>query len=467
MKNSNKNIEYVIKKILMKTEEKMGEYVYRTQAEYENGRNIECKDPSSKKSVNVHVGMGSQQNIKTRFVSATGRISIAKYKYSQAENRRNPIILIDLKKLKELKKEGQIYDFRREQTRLTELTVANRNLAKADREVVTEYTIPAECCKKIPPLITDILSSLDMLVNDEPKIDKSQKNKPPIDMLPQGMLSKDVDMLINSINDMIMEDRIGELEQIIGKIPFNKLEKAFIERYYDDKMPTLEEVGGEFFPTKEKKELICHCIQREIMQKIFGSEEFLKFLEGKIQEVSQENPKAGEKLRILLAKRNPKVLAGEELSPTEKISATGERKVNPTNLYGISHNLFMNFEVGQRTEKPTEKQSTMNYVIDRSGEIIAAEAKYDCIIKDEGKAPEVVYSNKSIVLNINEIEMALQSKEKQDDGKAKALPIIDVTQMGEAALKGIEASSVVAVNKREKAEMDKTQSRANETDSRQ
>ena len=98
-KNSNKNIEYVIKKILMKTEEKMGEYVYRTQAEYEDGRNIECKDSSSKKSVNVHVGMGSQQNIKTRFVSATGRISIAKYKYSQAENRRNPIILIDLKLL--------------------------------------------------------------------------------------------------------------------------------------------------------------------------------------------------------------------------------------------------------------------------------------------------------------------------------------------------------------------------------
>lgn len=142
----------------------MGEYVYRAQQEYIDGEDIKCQDSNSEDTISAHVHNGSK-NIRTRFISTTGRVGVAKYKYSRGnckeKCKRAPIILIDLKKLRE-KKGVKIHDFRDPELLTKELDNLARNYALADREITIEGNIPADCCRKIPPLIVDIISLLDL-----------------------------------------------------------------------------------------------------------------------------------------------------------------------------------------------------------------------------------------------------------------------------------------------------------------
>lgn len=185
----------------------MGEYVYRAQDEYKNGEPIKCKKPESEICLQDHIGIASKKKSNgSRFISTTGRIGVAKYKYSG--EKRSPIILIDLGALKEDKpgSVGEIFDFRDDETikKLTKWT----NYVRADREVTVENFIPAEYCRKIPPLIIDILAGLDRLVNDSNS----------------GTWSIVADHLIDYINSQIMKcentknENIGNTKDVNVKI---------------------------------------------------------------------------------------------------------------------------------------------------------------------------------------------------------------------------------------------------------
>lgn len=387
----------------------MGEYVYRAQNEYINGTSIICINQNSDKDVNNHIANGTQNKEQgTRFISTTGRISIAKYKYSRGKDeipQRTPIVLIDFEKLKEIKDAKEIYDFRDESKREMHLTKKAQNFARADREVTIEKDIPAECCKKIPPLMVDILSILEF--------DEQMKT------------------IMNAINDMVMNDQIDEFySKVIEKIEFNELEKIFMDKYYSDDMLTLESIGKTFFPDVEKGDIISQCIKKEILKKIVDSREFAEFILSKIPEkpTSDEQRNVNwlkgriEKARIKKIGLNLSKYLENEVIPREKITATArDTKKNITKaeqdkdngryyIDGIEgHSLFVQFD---DMEKIALNPRGIIYTYDENGKLVSATAEYWKIKKIlRGEKPGK-YSSHNIEISLLEINKALASVSK-------------------------------------------------------
>lgn len=384
----------------------MGEYVYRAQNEYINGTSIECKNRKSKRSVSFHIRKGT--DVKTRFISTTGRISIAKYKYSRGKDeipKRTPIVLIDFEKLKELKDAKEIYDFRDKSTRDETIEDAARNFARADREVTIEEYIPAECCKKIPPLMVDILSELEV----------------------EGPM----EVLINPINDMIMNDSIeGIIDEILEEIEFNDLERNFIKEYYSDRMPTIQEMGDKLFPDIERNDLIAQCLKVEVLKKIFCSDKFKEFLKSKIPEkCSPELERTVTRLKEKFAegiKLDERLLL-YEISSRNKISVQGNKAINKMDRYDMgSSGLFVVFKVGYETERPLG----MEYDYDKEGNVEVVKAQYYIIRKEKGEKPKESSCPQEIRLQVNR-------------------EILPAKQIGELSLKGTDGKSLAAVAERE------------------
>lgn len=415
----------------------MGEYVYRTQEKYENGNAIMCKNPNSNITIDTYIKNGSR--IGSRFISTTKKISIAKYKYSQGENKRNPIILIDFKKLKELKDkelkdkkskgekskdEMYIYDFVDDETLvelLNRLTVSSRNFVKADREVTIVGDIPAECCKKIPPLIADILSAFEL----------------------DGQMR----VLINPINDMIMDNSINaEMEKILGKIEFNDLEEKFIKEYYSDSMPTLEAMGKSLFPEAEKSDMIAQCLQLEVLKKIFRSNEFKEFLKSKLQgNFPKELERDVNRLRKQFEAKEEldKRLLQKELSPRNEIKTQAPRNGKLTKseqdkkmrryYLNADSDLFLEFAMDDKVDNP----QGMQYICDEDGKVVEIIAEY-FVIEKSGKG-EFPSRNTPF---LNTIKLSLGK------GLTESL---SAKKIGEISLKGIDGKSLIAVAKREDA----------------
>lgn len=431
----------------------MGEYLYRTQEEYKNGEAIKCTNPESKVTIKQHIENGSKKNSKgSRFISTTGKISIAKYKYSQTKNKRNPIILIDLKKLKELKAE-KIYDFRTDESLLNMLTGKGKNYVKADRETTIESDIPAECCKKIPPLIADILSAFEL---DGP-----------------------MGVLIDPINDMIMNDSIyGEIERILAGIEFNDLEKEFIKEYYSDSMPTLEEIGKKFFPENEQSDIIAQCLQIKVLKNIFQSKEFIEFLKNKMQGSFPKGLK--EKVNRLKIKfengiKLDKRLLQCELRPQEEIKthapldgkSFSQSKRNRYYIGNYGSCLFVDLKLDT---PPIESPQDIEYICGEDGKVIKVIAKYSFIEKRiEGEPPtqrKTAYGDPKLYLiessvgkkkvkesagNLqqekqeHEIEELLEGKGTEESGSN----ILTARKIGESSLNGIDGKSLMTVARRE------------------
>lgn len=243
-------------------------YLFRADSTYKEGESITCKDPKSKKRVHDHVTYGTTR--KTRFISTTGELSVAAMKFSLGEPKlsspkRAPIVLIDFEKLRTIKQQEQaemplIYDFTDEEQVEEHLQGNTPNLARADREVVIDTIIPAECCKEIPPLLVDILLALKTEIGDDVETRHSK-----------GELLEVGESIYDSILEMIMQGDSKLIERIVSKIEFNELEKRFMTLYYD-KMQTLESVSKTMFGDLEHGEFLANAILNEIIKKIYKSQ---------------------------------------------------------------------------------------------------------------------------------------------------------------------------------------------------
>lgn len=250
----------------------MANYVYRAVLEnYSKEEGIKCKEKDSDKSLSYHVNFGSKKNVKTKYISTSKKIGIAAYKYAIGkvnENRikRSKIVLIDLDKLP---KEQKYYDLT-DETVLKEQKISrmSKNYCKSDAEVTIEGDIGPECVKEIPPMLVDILFALESSGN---------ANKMFYDMLLDRVAEGDM-----------------ELDKIIEKCKFNKLEQNFIKSYYTD-MNQLEETAKQILPEmldekkEDNREFIANCIRTQIIKNVVASQlhRDLKYytgpLEGKLQ----------------------------------------------------------------------------------------------------------------------------------------------------------------------------------------
>lgn len=442
----------------------MGEYVYRAQDEYKNGEPIKCKKPESEICLQDHIGIASKKKSNgSRFISTTGRIGVAKYKYSG--EKRSPIILIDLGALKEDKpgSVGEIFDFRDDETikKLTKWT----NYVRADREVTVENFIPAEYCRKIPPLIIDILAGLDRLVNDSNSGTWSIVADHLIDYINSQIMkcentknenignTKDVNVKIKKTFEMILgitlddEDFIKYEENFI-KSKINELEKAFIAEYYSDEMPKMEDVAKKLFGENNKNKIkCCQCIKAEILKKLSS------FLITGIYLIEREN--IGNKINsedemlkiqngILQGKKS--FIYPEVYDPKgTKIQAQGKPGKNP-NLYYINDYMGIEYK-GNELFVIDPKEDDRNYITyrqDENGHITAAKARPREIMKNKS-GDLVSYCSDDILLTEEEIKMALSYEECSNT--------LNVTEIGEKSLIGLEPDSIATVNRRENAQI--------------
>ena len=233
----------------------MANYVYRALLEnYSKEEGIKCKEKDSDKSLSYHVNFGSKKNVKTKYISTSKKIGITAYKYAigkvnEDRIKRSKVVLIDLDKLP---KEQKYYDLTDENVlKEHKISRMSKNYCKSDAEVTIEGDIGPECVKEIPPMLVDILYALESSGN---------ANKMFYDMLLDRVAEGDMD-----------------LDKIVEKCKFNKLEQDFIKSYYTD-MNKLEETAKQILPeiTDIKdgynKEFIVNCIRTKIIKDVVASQ---------------------------------------------------------------------------------------------------------------------------------------------------------------------------------------------------
>ena len=233
----------------------MANYVYRAVLEnYSKEEGIKCKEKDSDKSLSYHVNFGSKKNVKTKYISTSKKIGITAYKYAigkvnEDRIKRSKIVLIDLDKLP---KEQKYYDLTDENVlKEHKISRMSKNYCKSDAEVTIEGDIGPECVKEIPPMLVDILFALESSGN---------ANKMFYDMLLDRVAEGDM-----------------ELDKIIEKCKFNKLEQNFIKSYYTD-MNQLEETAKQILPEmldekkEDNREFIANCIRTQIIKNVVASQ---------------------------------------------------------------------------------------------------------------------------------------------------------------------------------------------------
>lgn len=444
----------------------MGEYVYRAQDEYKNGEPIKCKKPESKITLQGHIGIASKKKSNgSRFISTTGRIGVAKYKYSG--EKRSPIILIDLGALKEDKpgSVGEIFDFRDDETIKKLKKGSGSNYVRADREVIVENFIPAEYCRKIPPLIIDILAGLDRLVNDSNSGTWSIVADHLIDYINSQIMkcentknenignTKDVNVKIKKTFEMILgitlddEDFIKYEENFI-KSEINELEKAFIAEYYSDEMPKMEDVAKKLFGENNKNRIkCCQCIKAEILKKLSSfliTCIYLKERENIGNKINSEDEMLKIEKGILYGKKS--FICPEVYDPKgTEIHAQGKPGKDP-NVYYINDYMGIEYK-GNELFVIDPKEDDRNYITyrqDENGHITAAKARPREIMKNKS-GDLVSYCSDDILLTEEEIKMALSYEERSNT--------LNVTEIGEKSLIGLEPDSIATVNRRENAQI--------------
>lgn len=426
----------------------MGEYVYRAQDEYKNGEPIKCKKPESKVTLQGHIGIASKKKSNgSKFISTTGRIGVAKYKYSG--EKRSPIILIDLGKLKEKKPEsvGEIFDFRVRETRDKLLRNEPKNFACADREITVENCspdgkcIPAEYCRKIPPLLIDILACLDKLVTDSNASIRSIQANNLINYINDEIMGKKHD---DTIISRIVNGAAKLDDQFIKDLMFNELERVFLLEYYSDDMPKMEDVAEHFFGNKEDRALICcQCIKAEVLKRIFnfmiffirhGDKKNLDFIEDGITKDEWKN-------KGLYKDIEASDLIGSEVyavDKSKKIKTTVKKENN--SLFFISDCLSIPIasEMNLNYNKMVFSIGYMTYEEDGTTTV-----HYNQIRRENG-AP-TISSECSILLDENQIKHILSHKKNSGT--------LNVTEIGEKSLIGLEPDSIATVNRRENAQI--------------
>lgn len=265
--------------------------------------------------------------------------------------------------------------------------------------------------------------------------------------------TKDVNVKIKKTFEMILgitlddEDFIKYEENFI-KSKINELEKAFIAEYYSDEMPKMEDVAKKLFGENNKNKIkCCQCIKAEILKKLSS------FLITGIYLIEREN--IGNKINsedemlkiqngILQGKKS--FICPEVYDPKgTKIQAQGKPGKNP-NLYYINDYMGIEYK-GNELFVIDPKEDDRNYITyrqDENGHITAAKARPREIMKNKS-GDLVSYCSDDILLTEEEIKMALSYEECSNT--------LNVTEIGEKSLIGLEPDSIATVNRRENAQI--------------
>lgn len=217
-------------------------YLFRADYDY-NGGNIECKDSNSDASLRVHLQSGSAQNIKTKYISMTQSIGIAAYHYALGDKKnpredRAPVVLIDYTNIPDTDDQNRTREFYNSSTDENKsITGRPLHFAKAAQEVVTSYSIPEECLKEIPPILVDIIYAFEY--NDFNLATQREENgivdDPEITKYKSSKISEKTQKYIQELLcDLVFSEDYSEITNLLTqKIPFNDIEKKFMEKYYD------------------------------------------------------------------------------------------------------------------------------------------------------------------------------------------------------------------------------------------
>lgn len=300
------------------------------------------------------------------------------------------------------------------------------------------------------------------------------------------------DILIDIIDDMIMNGKIDELEEIIrNKISFNSIEENFIKLYCREDMLTFGEIGKLLFAeSKDEAPVVCQCIYKGILKKIFSSKEFKEKLcnlvtsseryKKRWEEISPEElsvvtenlrkQKKGEKidnsgltingkniykmLQIINFIRNNLSIEGEGLQEHYGI---GEDTVVVTRIpkkCRMFWNTFFVYDPYNSYDNEKKENIEMQYMV---GKCIGAKApneiKKACDIEyefdDRGRVTSltayyiVITLNEKFISNIIKVNIDLKK-----DIERKSLSI---TEIGESALQGKKAEDLMNVARQERA----------------
>ncbi len=290
----------------------MGNYVFRAQNNdipVQNGEDIWSKNPNDPRGLSYHISKGTGEG--TRFLSTTKSIAIAANFYGTGNRRfnddmkppiseeqkkendknakkkiqaplvpreRKNIILIDWDKLKE--NNATVYDCSSDEAwkelksngTVKGISTTAMNFAKASQEMIIEGKIPADCFRVIPPILVDVIDTLNRM---------------------------HLDAYSQQICDMIMEDKTQELMTVINDVNWSLMERVFIKEHYQN-MNNLHQVSKEFEKYAQNPLPRLNCsfkeyplltvvqgIKSQVMMDILSNSQFQELLESKDTTIPQ------------------------------------------------------------------------------------------------------------------------------------------------------------------------------------
>ena len=217
-------------------------YLFRADYDY-NGGNIECKDCNSKKSLRTHIQSGSKPNVKTKYISMTQSIGISAYHYALGDKKnpredRAPIVLIDYDNIPDTDEQNRKREFYNSITDENKsITGSALRFAQAVQEVVTSYSIPQECLKEIPPILVDVIYAFEH--NDfnlsTQREEFGMVDDPEVQKYKYSRVSEETQKYVQELLcDLVFSGDYSEITNLLTqKMPFNDIEKKFMEKYYD------------------------------------------------------------------------------------------------------------------------------------------------------------------------------------------------------------------------------------------
>lgn len=299
-------------------------YLFRADYGY-NGGNIECEDSNSDTSLKVHIQSGSDPSIKTKYISMTQSIGIAAYHYALGDQKnpqkdRAPIVLIDYNNIPDTDEQNRTREFYNSNIdEHKSITGTVKNFAKASQEVVTSYSIPEECLREIPPILVDIIYAFEY--NDFNLETQSMRNSPKINQYKSSKIAEETQKYIQELLcDLVFSGDYSKITNLFTKkIPFNDIEKKFMEEYYAIDFQNSGNILRKNGKTLPKLETVTQSTLNPYLKEKFGNKyspfsftdpDISHYIRGQIINNIIENPD----FRELLVEQYLKHIGKKELS---------------------------------------------------------------------------------------------------------------------------------------------------------